>query len=143
MDTPAKSPEFIEIELPAATEDRQAPIANFVNVGGGGDVFTLDFFFVPDSKIARILGGKHEGLPLRVEGETAHLQVEPVARATLPLSAATELAADLFEKIAQKVPELQGVLDEFNKRMQSIGEQASSSLEGEGEDGAEGDGEDG
>lgn len=143
MDTPAKSPEFIEIELTPATEERQAPLANFVNVNGSGDVFTLDFFFVPESKIDRILGGKHEGLALRVEGETAHLQAEPVARATLPLSAATELAADLFEKIAQKVPELQGVLEEFNARMQHIGQQATSSLEGEGEDGAEGDGEDG
>ena len=51
------------------------------------------------------------------DGDTVVARQEPVARITIPLSAAAELVTELVERIGAGVPNLRAVLEDFGSKL--------------------------
>jgi hypothetical protein len=131
----AKSPpESVSVVAPRTVEDRQPPVANFVNVEGAGGVYSLDFFYVPESRIERIFSGKGAAEESRVDGDTAYVESIPVARVMLPLTCASELVADLLESIVEKAPEMRESIVELGERLVKLSDRVVSMGEGDEEE---------
>jgi hypothetical protein len=126
-------PESVTVVAPRVIEERQAPLANFVNVDGAGGVFSLDFFFVPEAKIERIFEGRGAPEDARVEGETAFVESTPVARVILPLGCASELVADLLESIVEKAPEMRESIIELGERLVKLSDRVHTISEQQSE----------
>jgi hypothetical protein len=120
-----QQPDSVSVVLPRVIEERQPPLANFVNVDGGGGVFTLDFFFVPEAKIERIFEGRSSTEEARVDGDTAIVESTPVARVTLPLGCACELVADLLESIVEKSPDMRDSVAELGERLTKLNDRVA------------------
>lgn len=119
MSTP-DAPAYLDLVPFAEGEDAPPTAANFVNVSGDGDAFALDFYYVHPAKVARIFEGASPGPGSVREGDTLSYPAAPVARLTIPLTTATELAIELIERIGEGVPNVQAVLRDFGARLHEL-----------------------
>jgi hypothetical protein len=133
MESHSPPPESVSVVAPRTVEDRQPPVANFVNVDGAGGVFALDFFYVPESRIERIFSGRFTPEEARQEGETAVIETIPVARVMLPLPCAAELVADLLESIVEKTPEMRESIVELGERLVKLSDKVVTMADGQSE----------
>ncbi len=142
----ADAPAYLDLIAPPETEDRAPTTANFVNVHGDGDVFSLDFFYMHPAKVSRIFEGETLGSEATRNGDTVVHRAEPVARISIPLTTATELVTELVERIGAGVPHLRGVLEDFGAKLHALshteGLDDHDHGDGDEEDGDEGDDED-
>jgi hypothetical protein len=120
MTTPTDAPAYLDLTAPPETEDQAPVAANFVNVSGDGDLFSLDFFYVHPAKVDRIFEGAALGDGATREGDTVVLRAKPVARIAIPLTTATELVTELVERIGSGVPHLRGVLEDFGSKLHAL-----------------------
>src|SRR5689334_6908907 len=97
----------IYLKPPMAT-DRLPPLfANNVRVMGTFDAMVLHLYFVSPTRLL----GASDGNPqpgVKIDGNIATIEEEPVARVALPISAAMELALLIFKNLVEGGPQLEG-----------------------------------
>lgn len=103
--SPVSLPPIMHVRPPASTDQVAPPIANQVRVVTTGDAVIIHAYYVNPTAIEAAAEGREQP-HIKIEGDTAYVEVEPVARIALPLSVAGDLLGLLARNLAYLGPKV-------------------------------------